>query len=51
VIEVLVQGKSNKEIAVKLDMALNTVQFHLKRIYRKTGTAGRFPLSALVRGG
>jgi len=51
VIEILVQGKTDKEIAVKLDMAVNTVQVHLKRIYRKTGTTGRFALSALVRGG
>jgi DNA-binding CsgD family transcriptional regulator len=48
VIEILVRGKTGKEIAVELDMALNTVQVHLKRIYRKTGTAGRFALSALV---
>jgi DNA-binding CsgD family transcriptional regulator len=51
VIEVLVQGKTDKEIAVRLDMAVNTVQVHLKRIYRKTGVLGRFALSALVRGG
>jgi DNA-binding CsgD family transcriptional regulator len=51
VIETMVQGKTDKEIAVKLDIAVNTVQVHLKRIYRKTGAAGRFALSALVRGG
>jgi DNA-binding CsgD family transcriptional regulator len=47
----MVQGKTDKEIASKLDIAVNTVQVHLKRIYRKTGAAGRFALSALVRGG
>jgi DNA-binding CsgD family transcriptional regulator len=51
VIEVLVQGKTDKEIAGKLNMALNTVQVHLKNIYRKTGATGRFALSALVHGG
>jgi DNA-binding CsgD family transcriptional regulator len=51
VIEAMVQGKTDKEIAVCLDIAVNTVQVHLKRIYRKTGAAGRFALSALVRGG
>jgi DNA-binding CsgD family transcriptional regulator len=51
VVEALVQGKTDKEIALCLDMAVNTVQVHLKRIYRKTGAAGRFALSALVRGG
>jgi DNA-binding CsgD family transcriptional regulator len=50
VIEVMLQGKNDKEIAVKLNIAVNTVQVHLKRIYRKTGAAGRFALSALVRG-
>jgi DNA-binding CsgD family transcriptional regulator len=51
VIETMLQGKTDKEIAVKLNMAVNTVQVHLKKIYRKTGAAGRFALSALVRGG
>jgi DNA-binding CsgD family transcriptional regulator len=51
VVEAMLQGKTDKEIAVKLNMAVNTVQVHLKRIYRKTGAAGRFALSALVRGG
>jgi DNA-binding CsgD family transcriptional regulator len=51
VIEIMLQGKTDKEIAVTLHIAVNTVQVHLKRIYRKTGAAGRFALSALVRGG
>jgi DNA-binding CsgD family transcriptional regulator len=50
VVEAMVRGKTDKEIAVCLDIAVNTVQVHLKRIYRKTGAAGRFALSALVRG-
>jgi DNA-binding CsgD family transcriptional regulator len=51
VVEAMLLGKTDKEIAVKLNIAINTVQAHLKRIYRKTGAAGRFALSALVRGG
>jgi len=51
VVEAMLQGKTDKEISVKLNIAVNTVQVHLKRIYRKTGAAGRFALSALVRGG
>jgi len=51
VVETMLQGKTDKEIAVKLNIAVNTVQVHLKRIYQKTGAAGRFALSALVRGG
>jgi DNA-binding CsgD family transcriptional regulator len=50
VAEAMLQGKTDKEIAVSLYIAVNTVQAHLKRIYRKTGATGRFALSALVRG-
>jgi DNA-binding CsgD family transcriptional regulator len=28
-------GKTDKEIAFKLNIAINTVQAHLKRIYKK----------------
>jgi DNA-binding CsgD family transcriptional regulator len=45
---VLLQGKSDKEIAALLNIALNTVQTHLKHIYRKTGVRGRYALMALV---
>jgi DNA-binding CsgD family transcriptional regulator len=44
----LIQGKSDKEIAVSLNIAVNTVQVHLKNIYRKTGSPGRYALMALV---
>jgi DNA-binding CsgD family transcriptional regulator len=44
----LLRGKSDKEIAVSLYIAINTVQTHLKNIYRKTGAPGRFALMALV---
>jgi DNA-binding CsgD family transcriptional regulator len=50
VIEIMLIGKTDKEIALSLNIAVNTVQAHLKRIYRKTGAAGRFALSALIRG-
>jgi DNA-binding CsgD family transcriptional regulator len=50
VVEAMLHGKTDKEIATVLNIAVNTVQVHLKRIYRKTGAAGRFALSALVRG-
>ena len=50
VIEIMMHGKTDKEISIKLNLAVNTVQVHLKRIYRKTGAAGRFALSSLIRG-
>ena len=51
VVEEMLQGKTDKEISLRLHIAVNTVQVHLKRIYRKTGAAGRFALSSLVRNG
>jgi len=44
----LLQGKSNKEIAVLLDIEVNTVQVHLQNVYQKTGAPGRYALMALV---
>jgi DNA-binding CsgD family transcriptional regulator len=50
--EALLQGKSNKEIAVALNIEVNTVQVHLQNVYRKTGAPGRYAIMALVgRGG
>ncbi|MDR2868904.1 MAG: helix-turn-helix transcriptional regulator [Deferribacteraceae bacterium] len=50
VIETMLAGRSDKEIAQTLELAVNTVQAHLKHVYRKTGATGRFALAALVRG-
>jgi DNA-binding CsgD family transcriptional regulator len=50
--EALLQGKSNKEIAVALNIEVNTVQVHLQNVYRKTDATGRYAIMALVgRGG
>lgn len=35
VVELLLQGKSNKQIAVSLDIAETTVEFHLRNVYAK----------------
>jgi DNA-binding CsgD family transcriptional regulator len=48
VTEALLKGKSDREISALLNIALNTVQVHLKNIYRKTGARGRYALMALV---
>jgi len=48
IIEALLQGKSNKEIAVALNIEVNTVQVHLQNVYRKTGAPGRYAVMALV---
>jgi DNA-binding CsgD family transcriptional regulator len=48
VTQALLLGKPDKEIAALLSIELNTVKTHLKSIYRKTGTRGRYALMALV---
>jgi DNA-binding CsgD family transcriptional regulator len=49
VIEAMLQGKSNKEIAKTLFITVKTVEVHLSHIYKKTGTANRFALYALIK--
>ncbi|MDR2134336.1 MAG: helix-turn-helix transcriptional regulator [Treponema sp.] len=46
----MLRGRNDKEIAQELNISVNTVQAHLKSIYRKTVAAGRFAPFALVRG-
>ena len=41
VVNFLMQGKSNKEIAKALSMAEGTVEFHLTKIYKKLGVISR----------
>jgi DNA-binding CsgD family transcriptional regulator len=48
IIEALLQGKSNKEIAVEFNIEVNTVQVHLQNVYRKTGAPGRYAIMALA---
>lgn len=44
VVELLERNLANKEIAVKLGVSVSTVKFHLKNVYRKTGTRNRAEL-------
>lgn len=41
VIESLLQGKSNKQIALALSISENTVEYHLKNIYKKLQVSSR----------
>ncbi len=41
VIELLIQGKSNKQIALALGVSVRAVEFHLSNIYSKLGVSSR----------
>lgn len=41
VVDLLLQGKSNKQIALQLDISKSTVEFHLKNVYFKLGVNSR----------
>jgi DNA-binding CsgD family transcriptional regulator len=44
VVELVLQGKSNKQIAWSLDISVRTVEFHLKNIYAKFQVSTRIEL-------
>lgn len=48
VFKLLTEDLPNKEIAQRLFISENTVKFHIKNIYRKTGCSNRKDLSALL---
>ena len=44
VIKLILEGKSNKQIAASLCISVRTVEFHLKNIYAKFVVASRIEL-------
>ena len=44
VIKLVLQGKSNKQIALSLDITVRTVEFHLKNVYSKFQVSSRIEL-------
>ncbi len=46
----VIDGKSNKEIAVALRLSQDTVKSHLKSLFRKAGVTGRTELAMLLSG-
>lgn len=44
VLQLVLQGKSNKQIALLLDISVRTVEFHLKNIYAKFQVSSRIEL-------
>mgnify|MGYP001009811173 CR=1 FL=1 len=45
----LTEGKSNKEIAIDLDLQEPTVKLHVKTLYRKVGAANRTQAAMIAR--
>ena len=45
IVEAIAAGDSNREIAVKLEISLQTVKHHLTNIFDKTGTSTRLELA------
>ncbi len=41
ILQLAISDKSNREIAESIFLSVNTVKFHLKRIYEKLGVSGR----------
>lgn len=48
IIDALVQGKNNQQIARQLSISENTVKTHVKNIYKKTGANNRTELSYVL---
>lgn len=46
-LEMIVEGSSNKDIAAKLFISENTVKFHIRNLLKKTGCANRSGLISL----
>jgi DNA-binding NarL/FixJ family response regulator len=44
IINLVVRGLKNREIAAELEISVNTVKHHLTTIYQKTHTKSRFEL-------
>lgn len=48
IIDGLIQGKNNAQIAEALKLSENTIKTHIKNIYRKTGTGNRTELTYVL---
>lgn len=45
IVQLAVEGATNREIAAKVHLSENTVKFHMRQIFQKTGTANRTELA------
>ena len=51
VLEQVLEGQTNKQIALRLSCSPRTVEFHLARIFRKTGMESRARLISAIANG
>ncbi len=50
IVQLVVAGRRNREIAAELSLSPNTVAWNLSKVYRKVGVSSRTELAAHVRG-
>jgi PAS domain S-box-containing protein len=48
IVRLAVEGRTNREIAAEVHLSQNTVKFHMRQIFQKTGTANRTELAHQV---
>lgn len=51
IIDALIQGKNNKQIAQSVSLSQNTIKTHVKNIFKKAGVGNRTELAFLLMGG
>jgi len=48
IVRLAVEGRTNREIGSEIHLSQNTVKFHMRQIFQKTGTANRTELAHQV---
>jgi PAS domain S-box-containing protein len=48
IVRLAVEGKTNREIASEVHLSQNTIKFHMRQLFQKTGTANRTELAHQV---
>lgn len=51
IVELVVSGRRNREVADELNLSPNTVAWNLSKIYRKLGVISRTELAAHITAG